>query len=52
MPKPDRLQHDRPVACVIAQKYSSATFLSLRFHSGKEKFGSHYRTVIISVNSS
>jgi hypothetical protein len=32
-------QHDRPAACVIAQQYSSATFVSLRFHSGKKKIG-------------
>jgi hypothetical protein len=37
--EPDRLQHDRPAACVIAQQYSSATFVSLRFHSRREKFG-------------
>jgi hypothetical protein len=27
---------DRPAACVIAQQYSSATFVSLRFQSRKE----------------
>jgi hypothetical protein len=32
-------QHDRPVACVIAQQYSSATFVLLRFYSRAEKFG-------------
>jgi hypothetical protein len=36
---PDRLQRDRTVVCVIAQQYSSGTFLSLQFHSRKEKFG-------------
>jgi len=36
--EPDWSQHYRPVACVIAQQYSSAT---LRFHSHKEKFRSH-----------
>jgi hypothetical protein len=30
------LQHDRPTACVIAQQYSPATFLSLRFDSTKK----------------
>ena len=35
----DRLQHDRPVACVITQQYSSATFVLLRFDSRAEKFG-------------
>jgi hypothetical protein len=39
-PEADRPQHDRPAACVIAQQYSSATFVSLRFISRKEKFGS------------
>jgi len=32
-------QHDRPAACVVAQQYSSSTFVSLSFHSCKEKFG-------------
>jgi len=36
----DRPQHDRlPVVTVIAQQYSSATFVSLRFHKRKAKFG-------------
>jgi hypothetical protein len=35
--EPDRPQHDRPIACVIAQQHSSATFVSLRYHSRKEK---------------
>ena len=34
----DRPQHERPTAYVIAQQYSSATLISLRFHSRKEKF--------------
>jgi hypothetical protein len=29
-------QHDRPAACVIAQQYSSATYVLLRFHSRKD----------------
>jgi len=33
----------RPAACVIAQQCSSATFVSLRFHSSKEKFGARYK---------
>jgi hypothetical protein len=36
---PDRAQHDRPAVYVIAQQYSSATFVSLRFHSRLQKFG-------------
>ena len=35
----DRQQHDLPAACVITQQYSSTTFVSLHFHSPKEKFG-------------
>jgi hypothetical protein len=30
-------QDDCTAACAIAQQYSSATFVSLRFHSRKEK---------------
>jgi hypothetical protein len=30
--EPDRSLHDRPAASVIAQEYSSAIFVSLRFH--------------------
>jgi len=37
--EPDRSQRDRPAACVIAQQYSSTKFVSLLFHSRKEKFG-------------
>jgi hypothetical protein len=37
------LENDRPqhvlTACVIAQDYSSATFVATRFHSRNEKFG-------------
>jgi len=33
-PEPDRPQQDRHAAYVVAQQYSSATFVSLRFHSG------------------
>ena len=35
--KSDWLQHAYRVTCVIAQKYSSATFVTFRFRSGKEK---------------
>jgi hypothetical protein len=34
---------------VIAQQYSSATFVSLRFHSLKQKFGSRFKNGIIST---
>ena len=29
----DRTEHDRTAPCVIAQQYSSVTFVSKRFHS-------------------
>jgi hypothetical protein len=45
--KPDRPQHDRPATFVIAQQYSSATFVSMRFHSRKEKFGVRLKNLII-----
>ena len=35
--EPDRPQHDGAAACVISQQYSSADFVSLRFHSSKGK---------------
>jgi len=35
----DRRKHNSPASCVIAQQYSSTTFVSLGFHSHKEKFG-------------
>jgi hypothetical protein len=37
--EPDRPQHDRPAASVVAQQYSSFSFISLRFHCCKQKFG-------------
>jgi hypothetical protein len=42
----DRPQHDYPAACVIAQQYSPATFLSLRFHFRNKKFGERLKNVI------
>jgi hypothetical protein len=42
----DRPQHDRHAACVIAQQYSSATFISMLFHSGKEKFDVLFKYII------
>jgi hypothetical protein len=35
--------------CVIAQQYSSATFVFLRFHSGNEKFGVRFKNFTISI---
>jgi hypothetical protein len=34
-------------ACVFAQQYSSANFISLRFHTRKEKFSAILKKVII-----
>jgi hypothetical protein len=44
--EPDEPQHDRPLACVIAQQYSSAIFVLLRFHSSKEEFGPRFKNII------
>jgi hypothetical protein len=43
--KTDQPQHDYPIACVIAQQYSSAIFISLRSHSRTEKFGVRLKDV-------
>jgi hypothetical protein len=37
--EPDRPQSNQPATYVIAQEYSSAISVSLRFHSNKEKYG-------------
>jgi hypothetical protein len=47
--EPDRPQHDRTASCVIAQQYSSAAFVSLRFRSSKEKAGVHLKNAVISI---
>ena len=47
--EPYQLQHGRTSACVIAQQYSSATFVSLRFHFRKENFGAHFKNVTFYV---
>jgi hypothetical protein len=39
----------RPAACVIARQYSSAIFVSLRIHSGNEKFSVRFKNFTISV---
>jgi hypothetical protein len=36
-----------PVACVIAQQYSSAIFASLRLHSSRGKIGARFKNVIL-----
>ena len=46
----DRPQHDGPTACVTAQQYSSATFISLSFHSRREKTNRRaLKNIIISI---
>jgi hypothetical protein len=45
----DKLQHDRHAACVIAQKYSSATFVSMRFHCRKQ-IDALAKNVLISIS--
>jgi hypothetical protein len=44
----DQPQHDRPAICVVAQQYSSVTFVSLRFQlpHGK-KIGALFKNIII-----
>jgi hypothetical protein len=44
--EPDWPQHDRPVAFVIAQQYSFAIVVSLRFHSSKKKYGARFKNYI------
>jgi len=39
-------KHYRPTACVVAQQYSSITFISLRFQNRKEKIGACFKNVI------
>ena len=46
--EPDRPQRDHLAACVIAQQYSPATFVSLRFHFRKEKYGARFKCVTMS----
>jgi hypothetical protein len=48
--EPDRPQHDRSAACVIIQQYSSATFVSLGFHSRKGKFGAHLKNAVTAIS--
>jgi hypothetical protein len=45
----DRSQHDRPASCVVAQQYSSTTFVSLRVHTPKEQFGTVFKYFIIII---
>jgi hypothetical protein len=45
-----RPQYDHPATHIITQQYSSATFVSLRFQSHKDKFGARFEIIIISVS--
>ena len=45
----DRQQVDRQAGSVIAQKYSSAAFVSFRFHCRKEKFGAFQKFLFIII---
>ena len=44
--EPKRPQHDGPIAYVIAQQYSSATFISLYFYSNNKNFGTSSKNCI------
>ena len=44
--EPDRPQHERPAAPVVAQQYSSATFISQRFHTRQGKVWRSYKNII------
>jgi hypothetical protein len=48
--KPDRPQHDHPADCVVAQQYSSATYVSLRLHCRKAKFVARFRNIVCSIS--
>ena len=41
--EPDRPQHVRPAACLIAQQHSSVTLVSMHFYPRAEKFGSGFK---------
>ena len=45
----DRPQNDRSAASVIAQQYSSATFVSWHFHHCKEKLSVRSKNDIIPI---
>jgi hypothetical protein len=42
----DWQQHDRPAACLNAQQYSSANFVSLSYYNGKEKLSTRLKNTI------
>jgi hypothetical protein len=41
----DRPESHRHAACIVTQQYFSATFVSLRYHSLKEKSGLFKKTL-------
>jgi hypothetical protein len=43
--KPDLPQHDHTAVCVIAQQYSSTTYIPLPFYSHKESFGAPSKNI-------
>jgi len=43
----DQQQHDCFAVCVVAQQYSSTTFVSLCFHYRKEKFCANFENEIV-----
>jgi hypothetical protein len=45
----DRLQHDGPTVCVIAQQPSSITLISLGFHSRMEKFDTLFKMLLFNI---
>jgi hypothetical protein len=47
--KPHRPQHDLPIACVIAQQYSSATFVSLRLEPHQKRKAAIFENAIASI---
>ena len=48
-PEPDRQEHNRPAACVLAQQYSSATFVLSRVHTRNEKLGACFNMLFKTV---
>jgi hypothetical protein len=49
MLEPGRPPCDHPTTCAIDQQYSSVTFVKLRCHSRKVKFGAIFKNFNISI---
>jgi len=45
----DRLHRDRNGVSFIAQQCSSTTFVSICFHSRKERLSAHFKNVILFI---